>query len=66
MLLTAFLKLYHDLMENGYSQAMTLNILTSKFNFLQYVIEICSNGKSLSTALEFLNFEKRSIYFIRC
>ena len=58
---------YHELMSIGYSQAITLSLLTHYFKpcYIQHIQQVCERGQPLSLALTQLNFDERVLYFIK-
>lgn len=63
-----FLSRFSQLLEQGFSMAQALEIMTTLFKQepIHFIASRCASGKPFATILEECHFEKRIVYIIRC
>lgn len=63
-----FLSRFSQLLEQGFSIAQALDVMTSLFKkeAIDFMLNCCASGQSFATILEACHFEKRIVYIIRC
>ena len=63
-----FLSRFSQLLEQGFSIAQALDVMTSLFKkeAIDFMLNCCASGQSFATTLEACHFEKRIVYIVRC
>ena len=63
-----FLSRFSQLLEQGFSIAQALDVMTSLFKkeAVDFMLNCCASGQSFATTLEACHFEKRIVYIVRC
>lgn len=63
-----FLSRFSQLLEQGFSIARALDVMTSLFKqeAIQFMLNCCASGQSFASTLEACHFEKRIVYIVRC